>query len=414
MSKKMKTLKMHLTNSTEKVQKKIKNAFSEEGKEMAEALIEFIRSLDEREEEVSPEELYGLVQEYVEAKVDERVAEEVANAITKRFGELQKSIKNELSVKVKNSIAHAVLTNSKENVENAVNKVLVENGVTGLTFSEVIDFAIVDKWGSSNRLFDALKKVPFTKFFYTEQDLTNASAIAKGWKKTNEYDKKVQDLVMRGKSIATDYVYKRMDIAMSDLDEINLASGGATFLRWVNEELDRQIANGIVKAILVGDSVNVENDKIYTFETIGAKMANDFFTEVLNPENGDVTLGDLRRMRSAIHNPNGYPVTLCISRGVLDEVAKFVYAQGGTEDYRSLDELKAKIGVEEIFVTDLIPAGGAVQAVMLIAEEYWVKEKNAISVAYPVWDKNKQMFQKERNIGGGIHGAKSTAVLRTA
>ena len=410
----MKTLKMHLANSTANVQKKIKNAFSEEGKEMAEALIEFIRSLDEREEEVSPEELYGLVQEYVEAKVDERVAEEVANAITKRFGELQKSIKNELSVKVKNSIAHAVLTNSKENVENAVNKVLVENGVTGLTFSEVIDFAIVDKWGASNRLFDALKKVPFTKFFYTEQDLDDASVIAKGWKKTNEYEKKVQDLVTRGKSIATDYVYKRLDIAMSDLDEINLASGGATFLRWVNEELDRQIANGIVKAILVGDSVNVENDKIYTFETIGAKMANDFFTEVLNPEAGDVTLGDLRRMRSAIHNPNGYPVTLCISRKVLDEVAKFVYATGGTEDFRSLDELKAKIGVEEIFVTDLIPAEGAVQAVMLIAEEYWVKEKNAISVAYPVWDKNKQMYQKERNIGGGIHGAKSTAVLRTA
>lgn len=414
MSKKMKTLKMHLTNSTEKVQKKIKNAFSEEGKEMAEALIEFIRSLDDREEEVSPEELYGLVQEYVEAKVDERVAEEVANTITKRFGELQKSIKNELSVKVKNSIAHAVLTNSKENVENAVNKVLVENGVTGLTFSEVIDFAIVDKWGSSNWFFDQLKKVPFTKFFYTEQDLDSASVIAKGWKKTNEYEKKVQDLVVRGKSIATDYVYKRLDIAMSDLDEINLASGGATFLRWVNEELDRQIANGIAKAILVGDSVNVENDKIYTFETIGSKMATDFFTTVLNPENGDVTLGDLRRMRSAIHNPNGYPVTLCISRGVLDEVAKFVYAQGGTEDYRSLDELKAKIGVEEIFVTDLIPAEGAVQAVMLIAEEYWVKEKNAISVAYPVWDKNKQMYQKERNIGGGIHGAKSTAVLRTA
>lgn len=414
MSKKMKTLRMHLANSTANVQKKIKNAFSEEGKEMAEALIDFIRSLDEREEEVSPEELYGLVQEYVEAKVDERVAEEVANSITKRFGELQKSIKNELSVKVKNSIAHAVLTNSKENVENAVNKVLVENGVTGLTFSEVIDFAIVDKWGASNRLFDALKKVPFTKFFYTEQDLDDASAIAKGWKKTNEYEKKVQDLVTRGKSIATDYVYKRLDIAMSDLDDINLASGGATFLRWVNEELDRQIANGIVKAILVGDSVNVENDKIYTFETIGAKMANDFFTEVLNPEAGDVTLGDLRRMRSAIHNPNGYPVTLCISRGVLDEVAKFVYATGGTEDFRSLDELKAKIGVEEIFVTDLIPAEGTVQAVMLIAEEYWVKEKNAISVAYPVWDKNKQMYQKERNIGGGIHGAKSTAVLRTA
>lgn len=411
---KRKTLNFKSVNDASKFIRRIKNAFSEEGRDAADAIIEFIESLADREEEVSPEEIYGLVQEFIEAKVDERVSEEVANAVSKKFAQIQNSTNKTLPVKVQNAIAHAVLTSEKTQIENAVSKVLVENGITGLTFNEVIDFAIVDKWGASNWFFDQLKKVPFTKFFYTEQEITSASVIAKGWRKSNEYDKKVQDLVARGKTIATDYVYKRIDIAMSDLDDINASNGGATFLRWLNEELDRQIANGIAKAILVGDDTNVANDKVYTFETIGSKQASDFFTEVLNPENGDPTLGDLRRMRSAIHNPYGYPVTLCISRSLLDEVAKFVYAQGGSEDYRTFDELKAKIGVEEIFVTELIPAEGAVQAVMLIPEEYWVKEKNAISVAFPVWDKNKQMYQKERNIGGGIHGAKSTAVLRTA
>lgn len=414
MSKK-KSLKMRLANSTAGVTKKIKNAFaSEDAREVAEALIEFIHSLEEREEEVTPEEIYALVQEFVEAKVDERVAEEVANAVTKRFNELQNSVKKELPLKVKNAIAKACLYSTKNNLEANVNAVLVENGITGLTFSEVIDFSIVDKWGSSNRLFDQLKKVPFTKFFYTEQDLKDAKVLAKGWQKTNEGEKAVQDLTVTGKTITTDYVYKRQKVALSDLDDIAQANGLSTFLAWINEELDRQIVNTIVMAMLVGDTVNTGTDQVRTFETIGTKVATDLFTTVLNPEAGDVTLGDLRRMRAKIHNPMGYPVTLCISRELLDEVSKFTYATGGSEDYRTLDEIKNKIGVEELFITDLLSAEGQIQAVMLIPEEYWVKEKNAISVAYTEYRDNSQYFQKERNIGGAIHGAGSTAVLRTA
>lgn len=405
---------MRLQNSTVGVERKIKNAFSEEGREVAEALIEFIRSLEEREEEVTPEEIYGLVQEFVEAKVDERVAEEVANAVTKRFNELQNSTKKDLPANVKNAIAKACLYSAKNDVEANVNKVLVSNGITGLTFSDVIDFSVVDKWGSSNRLFDQLKKVPFTKFFYTEQDLSDAKVLAKGWQKTNEGEKAVQDLTVAGKAISTDYVYKRQKVALSDLDDIAQANGMATFLTWINEELDRQIVNTIVMAILKGDDVNTGTDKVRTFETIGTKQATDIFTTVLKTEEGDVTLGDLRRMRASIHNPNGYPVVLCISRALLDKVSKFIYATGGTEDYRTLDEIKNKVGVEELFITDMLSAEGDVQAVMLIPEEYWVKEKNAIAVAYTEYRDNSQYFQKERNIGGAIHGAGSTAVLRKA
>jgi hypothetical protein len=411
---KKKILNVRNIADNSKFERKIKNAFSDEGREAADAIIEFIRSLEEREEEVSPEEIYGLVEEFIDAKVDERVAKEVANAVSKRMAEIQNATKKELPAKVKNQIAMACLNSSKDQIKNEVEKVLVNNGITGLSFSDVIDFAVVDKWGASNRFFDALKKVPFTKFFYTSQDLSDANILAKGWKKTNEGEKAVQNLTLNGKSINTQYVYKRLPVALEDLDDINASGTAATFFEWVNEELDRQIANTIVMAILTGDAVNSENNRVTSFEAIGSKVATDLFTTVLNPEAGDVTLGDLRRMRASIHNPNGYPVTLCISRSLLDEVSKFVYATGGTEDYRTLDEIKNKIGVEELFITDLLPAEGNVQAVMLIAEEYWVKEKNAISVAFAKYDNNTQMYQKERNIGGGIHGARSTAVLRTA
>lgn len=404
-----------MKNATDfsKIAKRIKNSFSDEGREAADAIIEFIESLGNRDEEVSPEEIYGLVQEFVEAKVDERVAERVADEISKRMAEIQNATNKSLPIKMQNAIAKICLTNSKEAIKPAVDKYLVENGITGLTFSDVIDFAIVDKWGASNRLFDQLKKVPFTKFFYTEQAMNDARILAKGWKKTNNGEKLIQDLIATGKKIDTQYVYKRQPIALEDMDDINASGGATTFLRWINEELDRQIVNTIVMAMLVGDAANTENNRVTSFESIGAKTQTDLFTSVINPE-GDVTLGDLRRMRSAIHNPMGYPVMLCISRSLLDEVSKFIYATGGTEDYRTLDELKNKIGVEEIFITDLIPAKQQLQAVMLIPEEYWVKEKNAISVAYAKYENNTQMYQKERNIGGKIHGIASTAVLRTA
>ena len=77
----MKKLRMKNATDFTKIAKRIKNSFSDEGREAADAIIEFIESLGNRDEEVSPEEIYGLVQEFVEAKVDERVAERVANEI---------------------------------------------------------------------------------------------------------------------------------------------------------------------------------------------------------------------------------------------------------------------------------------------------------------------------------------------
>ena len=55
----MKKLKMKNATDFSKIVKRIKNSFSEEGRAAADAIIEFIESLENREEEVSPEEIYG-------------------------------------------------------------------------------------------------------------------------------------------------------------------------------------------------------------------------------------------------------------------------------------------------------------------------------------------------------------------
>jgi hypothetical protein len=67
------------------------------------------------------------------------------------------------------------------------------------------------------------------------------------------------------------------------------------------------------------------------------------------------------------------------------------------------------LGVDEIYVTSL-----ATVPIVFLPDGYWVKEKNAISVTYPTWEFNVQNYQKERNLGGGIHDLKSVAFPNTS
>ena len=66
--------------------------------------------------------------------------------------------------------------------------------------------------------------------------------------------------------------------------------------------------------------------------------------------------------------------------------------------------MKGYLGVDEIYVTSL-----AIVPTVFLPDGYWIKEKNTISVSYPTWEHNVQNWQKERNMGGGVHDLKSVA-----
>ena len=76
----------------------------------------------------------------------------------------------------------------------------------------------------------------------------------------------------------------------------------------------------------------------------------------------------------------------------------------GDTIYRSKEEVAAMLGVDRIYVTDK-----AIGVVCFIPEEYWVKEKAALQVSYPRYENNVMNYQRERNIGGAVHGLKSVA-----
>lgn len=396
------------------LKKKISDAFSEEGQAAADAIRALIDEIEGSEQEIDRDELERLIMETMRKfnkSEDEEVPAAVANAIAKKIVEVQNRmpVSDKLTPKIKNEISAAILkARGKSEVEKVVNDVLVKNGISGLSFEDTVDYAITENWGESNALFNALRKTPFSKFFYSAQDKTDADVIAHGWDKTSRTEKEIQAVVANGKSISTQYIYKRQQIAQEDLDDMREMGGETNFLRWLNDELDRQIVNTIV-GILLGA---VQSNDITTIEALmGAGTSDAFRTAVANSATAvtDLTIVDIRKLADAVSNPYGKSKWLVIDQTTLTQISAFVYASGGDTTYHRIEDLKGMLGVDEIYVTSL-----ATVPIVFLPDGYWVKEKNAISVTYPTWEFNVQNYQKERNLGGGIHDLKSVAFPDTS
>lgn len=402
------------------IKRRIANAFSEKGQEAADAIRALIDELEAAEVEVDETALAEKIKEVLDgAEPNSKTEEAIANAIAKRMAQISnQAVNKELPVAVRNQVAAAILrAHGKEEVKNAVEAVLVKNDVTGLSFENVVDYSIVENWGNLNPIFAKLHKTLFTKFFYNAQEIKTAVLLAKQWDKSSESEKVIQSLAVTGKTITTKYVYKRQRAAQEDLDDMEKAGGLSNFLRFINEELDRMIVNTIVMAILIGDTVNDLADRVTTFESIGTKTVSDVFTTVKNPAGASIVLKDLRELCDSVKNPNSKEKILILSTSLLAQISEFKYSGTGSIMYRSSDEIAKQLGVSAIIESDLMDADGTangVYAICMIPDGYWYNEKKTIAVAYPKYEENTMNYQKERNIGGGIHDLYSTAVLKAA
>ena len=389
------------------IKRRVKNAFSEEGAEAAAAIRDLIDELENAEIEIDERELVARIEEVIRAfngRLDEEIPANVAEEIANRIKAMENTlpVSDKLTPAVKNQVAAAILrAKGKEAVKDAVNAVLVKNGITGLTFNDTIDFAINDNWGDSDELFAALKKVNFSKFFYTAQDFNNADVVAHGWAKTSETEKEIQQLTVQGKTITTQYIYKRQQIAFEDLDDIEESGSTATFLRWLDEELDRQIINAII-AVMLGNTTDFTD--ITTIEPlVGTGVTDVFRTAVTVTNPAAITFTEARSIVDSVVAGRGAK-WLVMTQAQLTALAKFKYASGGDDIFRSKEEVAAMLGVDRIYVTDK-----AIGVVCFIPEEYWVKEKAALQVSYPRYENNVMNYQRERNLGAAVHGLKSVA-----
>ena len=392
--------------------KQIKNELTEDAAELKASLVAMLDELENAEVEIDETELASRIREAIDAyNRDEKseVPAAVANALAEKFKALQNSMpkSEKMTAAVKNQVAAAILrAQNRESIQNAVDAVMVKNGISGLTFNETIDFAVNDNWGTSDELFNALRKVPFSKFFYTTQDFNNANVVAHGWDKTSETEKEIQQLTVTGKTIATQYIYKRQKIAFEDLDNLEESGGTATFLRWINEELDRQIVNAIV-AVMLGNTTDFTD--ITSIESLlGAGTTDAFRTVVTVTDDAAVTFAEARSIADAVATGRGAK-WMVMNQTQLTALSAFVYASGGDTIYRSKEEVAAMLGVDRIYVTDKVAT-----VICFVPDEYWVKEKAAMQVSYPKYEFNAMNYQRERNIGAAVHGLKTVAFGKEA
>lgn len=386
------------------IRRKISDAFSEKGAEAASALRALIDELENSEVEIDEtafaEKVMELIETYNKDNNNE-VPAAVANAIANKFAAMQKAmpVSDKITPKVKNEISAAILrATNKASVEDEVKSVLVKNGISGLEFNEVVDFAINDNWGDSNELFAAFTKTRVSKFFYTTQTTTDSGVVAHGWSKSSESEKTVQGVTLSDKTIGTQYIYKRQQVAFEDLDDIERNGGATVFMRWLNDELDRQIVNTIIAKMLGATLTDITSVEVL------AGATDAFRTKVIVTDDSDVTIVEARTICDSVKNPYGKQKWFICSPAQLTALAEFYYSENGTPIYRSKDEVAGQLGVDKIYVTDL-----ATVPYCIIPEGIWVVEKNAMSVVYPHYEYNVQNYQKERNIGVGIHDLKSVA-----
>lgn len=401
-----------------KAKKQLRNSLTEDADDLRKSLEALLDELANAEIEYDFEALKEAVNEMI-ASYDGEMPEEIANAIKatvkNAFVDMQKTMPQaeKLTPKIKNEISAAILrAKGKEDVKDAVDAVLTKNGITGLTFEATVDYAIADNWGESNRLFNALRKVPFTKFFYTTQDVTDTGVQAHEWAKTSDADKIAQTITAQGKSINTKYIYKRLPVAFEDLDDIEEAGEQTNFIRYVNEELDRQIINTVVAVLLANPTVIATTDITYsggtpTIEPLAGAGNPDAWrtrVSVTAANAAAMTLADVRALSDAVPNPYGKAKWLVIDQQTFTNISKFKYASGGDDTYRSIDEMKGLLLVDEIYITSL-----STYPIVFLPDGVWYKVKKSLEVAYPIYERNEMNYQKERNMGIAVHDLKSVA-----
>lgn len=388
--------------------KQVKNNFAsdENAQKAAESIIELIRAMLDDENEHTMEELKSKIDEAIKAALpsDTQVEERIHNAIKLELGKF-KAISNaagnkNLSKTVQNEIAGAIMrAQGKEQVADAIKAVLKKNEVTGITYEEIMDYNVADIWKDVSPMLAAFHHTDMTKAFYTEDELR----FAKTWTK-NGGTKLDSDLVIKGKKINTEYLYSKQGVANEDIDDAQSTGNQAALLNVIERDNMMQIANAQLKAILVGG--------VSTFEGIASKSASDTFTTVLTAAaEGKATIEELRALCDAVENRDGKRKVLVLTQSLLTEISKYKYSTGGTVMFRSKEEIAGQLGVDEIWVTNILKQKTGLQAISLLPDGYWIKTKKSVNVSWPKYEENKLFFMREANCGGMIRDIKSTAVL---
>lgn len=287
----------------------------------------------------------------------------------------------------------------------STNGITISEGSEEAYLPEAVKGMINDLWDRNAEWLKDLNHTGAKRFYVrhntSEQDAANSRA--KGWKKGDT--KTGQSLNLAAKLIEADFIYKLVEVdKKTDWDDRSLVN-------YVVNELGDQILYEIKRAILVGDGRESDaTGKITSFEAI-AKTSADAYT-VVETASATFLVDDMVKTVNGINNPNSKPIYAFMSKTDLTTMRRIQASETSSPVYMDVESVASQIGVARIYTTDLL--GSDYKAVFMIPNEYYlVGDPLApeFMQQHQIYS-NVDVYREELCVGGGIHGLKSTAVLK--
>lgn len=385
------------------------NSLSDDAKAEAKAAIDELNTLisdmeSEDEEYTTSEALQAAVD-----KLNEKIEALKENTTTVE----ENSLKGVAYLKSENSLHDFLdcIRSSKyvEEVAKNWNGKLSQNGITIASgaetnyMPEAVKGAITDAWERNNwlnKLKNTGAKKYLTRINTTDQDGTDARA--KGHKTGTQKQEEV--LTFGGKTIDVQYIYKLIYI-----DNITQWNDDGTLLQYIVDELMTQWIREVQRAVLVGDGRNANtNDKIKSVESILRASTDGYVTVTARVADATTPFIDqVVALRESVLSEN------CIAfmtRRTLNQLARKIYATGGTPQYESAAYVASQIGVDEIIITNVM--GSNADIIMMDPKGYATVGGITPQFSnWENWDYNKKGYRVEVPFGGAVEAPKSAAVL---
>ena len=217
-------------------------------------------------------------------------------------------------------------------------------------------------------------------------------------------EKALQALTLTPNPINTALFYKQLDVTQEDMDDLNDSGEYADFLEWASWELRRHVEDLVISSLL-------GNSEIYTgtvtYPFLKNKVSSVFTTVDTQSQTGSsdysyVTVANVAAMCSTVMSDHKW---LIVNPTDLDNLVAEMSETNPTADKYGL---AGRCGVDYVYSTNLAMRG---KVICLDPDEFWMREKNTIEVAYPIYDYNKTTMLYELNCGIMPHNPMCSAMM---
>lgn len=293
---------------------------------------------------------------------------------------------------------------------------LSENGITIASGSEdaylpaPVKSQIEDLWQKDFNWLNRLNNTGAKSLYLRKNDSTQdaetsrAKGHAKGGTKVEE------SLTFSAKEVTAQMIYKVISI-----DNMTIFEDDGALVRYIVNELYTQFLYELQRAILVGDGrANNSANKINKVESILRASTDAYVTVNTNVTTNELIEEIMNKVVSPINTDDGNGIILFMSKADKLALRRYVYATGGTPVYIGEDELKARLGVDDIIECSYLDGAGVRCIGMRPSKYATVGSLNPSFVQWENYLTNAQYYRVEAPFGGGVEGLLSAAVLKKA